>query len=55
MSTPQQDPLTKGQRICFDRGYHEDEEFIDPRSGGFVRCKTCGRDVDIEDPDGDLG
>lgn len=47
--------LTKEQRICYERGHHEDEEFIDPRSGGFTRCKTCGRDVDREDPDGDLG
>lgn len=41
--------LTKGQRICFDRGYHDDESFIDPQSGGFDRCKTCGREVDRED------
>ncbi len=40
--------LTKGQRICFERGHHEDEEFIDPQSGGFDRCKTCRRDVDRE-------
>ena len=41
--------LTKEQRVCFERGYHEDEEFIDPQSGGFTRCKTCKRDVDREE------
>ena len=41
------------ENICWFRGYHNDEEFIDPRSGGFVRCLDCGRDKDCEDPDGD--
>jgi len=45
------DELTKVQRICYERGYHEDEEFIDPRSGGFVRCKICKRDMDCEGQD----
>ena len=31
------------------------QEFIDPQSGGFMRCKDCGKEVDCEDPDGDLG
>jgi hypothetical protein len=48
-STTQSTELTKGQRICRERGYHDDEEFIDPRSGGFVRCKDCGRDMDCEE------
>lgn len=43
------DELTKEQRICYERGYHDEEEFIDPKSGGFTRCKTCGRDVDREE------
>jgi hypothetical protein len=34
---------------------HDWEEFIDPRSGGFIRCKRCGAERDCEDPDGDLG
>jgi len=41
--------LTKEQQICIERGFHDDAEFIDPRSGGFTRCKTCGRDVDREE------
>jgi len=39
---------TRREQLCWDRGYHEDEEFIDPQSGGFTRCRTCGRDVDCE-------
>ncbi len=35
--------------------YHDYEEFIDPHSGGFIRCKRCGKTIDCEDPDGDLG
>lgn len=35
--------------------YHDWQEFIDPRSGGFVRCCKCGAERDCEDPDGDLG
>lgn len=42
------------EEICQKRGFHNDEEFIDPKLGGFVRCKDCGREVDMEDPDGDL-
>ena len=34
---------------------HYFEEFIDPQSGGFVRCRVCGLEIDREDPDGDLG
>ena len=34
---------------------HEWEEFIDPQSGGWMRCRKCGRAVDCEDPDMDLG
>lgn len=41
--------LTKEQRICYERGHHDWEEFIDPQSGGFTRCKTCGLDVDREE------
>ena len=41
--------------ICDERGFHDYQEFIDPDSGGFVRCKDCGKEVDCEDPDGDLG
>lgn len=47
--------LTRGQRKCYDRGHHDFEEFIDPQSGGFIRCLDCGKEVDCEDPDGDLG
>lgn len=47
MSEPKE--FTKGQQICWDRGFHDDQEMIDPKSGGFVRCKTCGRDVDREE------
>ena len=47
-----EDSLTKGQRLCYERGHHDYEEFIDPRSGGFMRCKTCGRDVDCEESEG---
>lgn len=39
---------------CRERGFHDDEEFIDPNSGGFVRCRDCGRTIDCEDPDWDL-
>lgn len=35
--------------ICRERGYHDEEEFIDPQSGGFTRCKTCGYEVDREE------
>jgi hypothetical protein len=48
----QRDELTKGQRICYERGYHNDEEFIDPQSGGFVMCMTCRRQIDCEESDG---
>jgi hypothetical protein len=40
-------------KSCRDRGYHDFEELIDPRSGGFMRCRDCGKEVDCEDPDGD--
>jgi hypothetical protein len=42
-------PFTRGEKVCIERGYHDDEEFIDPKSGGFTRCKVCGRDVDREE------
>jgi hypothetical protein len=43
------------QSVCLERGYHDYKEFIDPKSGGFVECVDCGRQVDCEDPDGDCG
>jgi hypothetical protein len=36
-------------------GFHDWEECIDPKSGGFIRCRVCGYSIDCEDPDGDLG
>ena len=42
-------PFTRGEKVCIECGYHDDEEFIDPKSGGFTRCKVCGRDVDREE------
>jgi hypothetical protein len=39
-----------------DDGIHDWEELIDPRTGGWMRCRKCGKSVDCEDPDGeDLG
>jgi hypothetical protein len=32
------------QSICS----HDWEELIDPNSGGFVRCKKCGKEEDCE-------
>jgi len=43
-----------GVEICNERGWHDYEECIDPKSGGYVRCKDCGHTVDCEDPDGDI-
>lgn len=43
------DPVEGASAICQGRGFHDDQEFIDPQSGGFVRCRTCGRDLDCED------
>lgn len=40
---------------CQDRGFHVYQEFIDPQSGGWMRCKDCSKAVDCEDPDGDMG
>lgn len=34
---------------------HDWHEFIDPNCGGFIRCSKCGKEIDCEDPDGDLG
>lgn len=48
---PKIDPRGK----CWQRGSHDYQPFIDPRSGGFIRCKDCGKEVDCEDPDGDMG
>lgn len=42
----------KNGEWCYD---HDWQPFIDPRSGGFVRCSHCGKEQDCEDPDGDLG
>lgn len=39
----------KDKSICRERGYHDFQEFIDPNSGGFERCKDCGLDVDREE------
>jgi hypothetical protein len=36
---------------CWERGYHDYEELIDPESGGFIRCKDCGKEVDCEGTD----
>lgn len=36
------------------RGIHDYQEFIDPQSGGFIQCKDCGKQVDCENPDGDV-
>lgn len=27
---------------------HEYEPFIDPESGGFIKCKKCGHEIDCE-------
>jgi hypothetical protein len=32
--------------------HHEWEELIDPMSGGFVRCRKCGRELDCEEDEG---
>lgn len=45
---------TTPETPCSRRGYHDDAELIDPKGGGFVRCRDCGRELDMEDPDGDL-
>lgn len=42
--------LSDDEHICYETGYHEWEAFIDPRSGGFVRCRICGISRDCEDP-----
>lgn len=42
--------ISPGDSFCV----HDWEELIDPESGGWMRCKTCGRAIDCEDPDGDL-
>jgi tRNA(Ser,Leu) C12 N-acetylase TAN1 len=39
---------------CQQRGGHKWQTYIDPESGAFQRCKDCGIEVDLEDPDGDL-
>jgi hypothetical protein len=49
------DNLQKHHSICIDRGYHDFQEFIDPKSGGFMRCKDCELEMDCEDPDGESG
>jgi len=46
--------LTRKEMKCLRSG-HKYEEFIDPESGGYMRCLTCGKVVDCEDPDGDEG
>ena len=40
-------------KVCWDRGFHDWQEFIDPQSGGYHRCRDCGKVEDLEDPDGD--
>jgi hypothetical protein len=35
--------------------YHDYEKFIDPESGGFMRCRKCGKTVDCEDPEHEEG
>lgn len=53
---PHQTCAEAGVAECISRhDFHDYAEFIDPRSGGFMRCKRCGHAVDCEDPDGDLG
>lgn len=47
--------MSVGVELCRERGFHDYEEFIDPQSGGFVKCRDCGKTIDCEDPDGDLG
>lgn len=44
--------IAKSDAKCKERGHHDYQEFIDPKSGGFIRCKDCGHEVDCEDPDG---
>lgn len=44
----------KNRDACLLQG-HDWKEYIDPRSGGFMRCQRCGLDIDCEDPDSDLG
>lgn len=39
----------------FDCRQHDSQTFIDPDCGGFIRCLKCGKEIDCEDPDGDLG
>lgn len=43
-----------GRDKCNHRGFHDFQELIDPRSGGFQRCRECGLEQDCEDPDGDV-
>ena len=38
----------EGADICQDRGFHDWQEFIDPQSGGFIRCKDCKTEQDCE-------
>ncbi len=53
MSEPQKVPgQTPDGEWCY---YHDWEEFIDPHRGGFIRCRLCGKEIDCEDPDGDIG
>jgi len=43
----------KGKDLCDFRGWHDYESRIDPKTGGFLQCKDCGKQRDCEDPDGD--
>jgi hypothetical protein len=53
--SPLRENARKGKELCRERGYHDDQELIDPESGGYIKCRDCGREIDCEDPDGDLG
>lgn len=44
--------IKAGKKRCYA---HDFEHFIDPKSGGWVRCKCCGAEYDCEDPECDEG
>jgi hypothetical protein len=44
-------PMRPWERVCFERGYHDWQEFIDPDSAGFMKCRDCGKEVDCEGVD----
>ncbi len=53
--TPTADSAEKQRLREFHCRQHDYQEFIDPHSGGFIRCRKCGKEIDCEDPDEDLG